>query len=300
MIKKTILFIIILLAFSCISIKTRMNVSIEYYNLGNKYLEIKDYAKAINSYNKSLEFNNDSLETIQNLIIAYQLNNNYDDVQKNIIKYFNKGNNDFKKKLLLLLGNNYYLQANYNQAIKTYNEYIESYPNDANCYYNLGLTNLKLNDDDKALANFVEAYKNDNKHIPAIFNIAEYYYKQNDLKNSYYYFKKIEELDKKNAEAYYKLGLIEFINQEYEYARNRLLKAIEINSKNYNYDLLLAQIYAKGYNDKDKTLEYLEKAFKNNFKDLKSIQTNNEFKILNEYDAYKKLLKEYGLKSTTP
>ena len=283
------------LIFSCVTIKTKNNVAIDFYNLGNNYLEIKDYKNAIESYKKSLEFNPKLKETIFNLVLCYQYIKEYDKVEELIIKNFKKVNNTFTKKMLMLLGNNYYLKKDYEKAIKTYTEYIEIYPEDVNCYFNLGLTYLKLLNNKKAIETFLEAYRKDNKHIPTIYNIGNFYYNNEDYKNSFYYFSLLEELDKKNPDIYYRLGDLEFIMEEYEHSKIHLLKAIELDEENPDYYILLAKVYAKGYKDRKKTLEYLEKAFINGFKDTGYLKTSEEFILLKQFNDYNNLLKKYGL-----
>lgn len=289
-----IIFIFFLL-FSCISFKTKSNIAIDYYNLGNKYISLKEYSNAIESYKKSLEFSPKSEETIFNLILSYQLNKEYEKVEEMVIKYYKRVNNEFTKKLLLVLGNNYYLKENYEKAIKAYNEYLTIYTEDANCYFNLGLTYIKLANNKKALDNFLEAYRKDNKHIPTIYNLGDYYYKIEDYKNSLYYFSLLVDLDSKNPDIYYRLGNLEYKMEEYEYAKLHLLNAIELDDKNNDYYILLAKIFAFGYKDRGKTLEYLEKAFINGFKDTKLLKTTDEFILLDKFNDYNKLLKKYGL-----
>ena len=291
--------IIIILNFflllSCVAIKTKNNVAIDFYNLGNKYLEIKDYKNAINSYKKSLEFNPKSEETIFNLILCYQYNKEYEKVEELILKNFKKVNKEYTKKMLLLLGNNFYLKNNYEKAIKTYSEYIEVYPEDVNCYFNLALTYLKLSNNKKALETFLEAYRKDNKHIPTIYNLGNFYYNDKDYKNSFYYFSLLEELDKDNPDVYYRLADLEYLMEEYEHSKIHLLKAIELDTENIDYYILLAKVYAKGYKNRKKTLEYLEKAFINGFDDIEYLKNTEEFILLKQFNDYNKLLKKYGL-----
>ena len=112
-----LIVIIFFLLYSCFSLKTKSNVAIDYYNLGNKFMTLKEYSNAIESYKKSLEFNPKSDETIFNLILCYQFNKEYDNVEEMVIKHFKRVNNEFTKKPLLILGNNYYLKENYEKAI---------------------------------------------------------------------------------------------------------------------------------------------------------------------------------------
>ena len=291
-----LLLLLIYTMISCSSMKSKKNIAIDYYNLGNNYFQLKEYDKAATSFEKALEYDPNSEETILNLLLSYQYDKKYVKVENQILKYFKKVNNDFTKKLLLMLGNNYYLQEKYDKAIKAYTEYKEIYPEDIDCYFNLGLTYTKIANEKKALESFIEAYKINSKHLPVIYNLADYYYNHDDLQNSLYYFLLLNELDNKNPEVSYRLADIEYKIEEYEEAKKHLLQAIEIDSTNNTYYLLLAKIYSKGYKDKKKTLEALENTLKNGFKDFDKIQKMDEFLILKEYDEYKKLFKKYEIK----
>ena len=299
MIKKILLsglIIILIFTISCVTIKVKKQVAIDYFNLGNNYLEVKDYKNAIISFEKSLEYNPKAPETVINLIISYQKNKDYDKAEKYILKYYKRLKFEYAKKLIIILGNNFFYQEKYNKAIKTYDQYIEAYPEDANCYFNLGLTYLKLLDEEKAITYFLEAYKYDNNHVPAIYDIADYYYKKENFEESLYYFSLLKDLDSKNPEVFYRLGILEYKINEYEKAKEHLLKAIDLDDENYDYYISLAKVYAKGYKNKNKTLEYLEEAFKNGFNDLKYLKSTSEFKLLYEYNKFKKLIKQYGIK----
>jgi tetratricopeptide (TPR) repeat protein len=291
-----IMLIFVIFLASCITLKTKENVAIDYFNMGNNYFDNKDYAKAASCFEKSIDYNNNFNDAIVNLVISYQKNKDYDKVQQNIIKYFKKVDPKSKKKLQMALGNNFFLSENYEKALSIYNDYKESYPDDANSYFNIGLTYLKLNDEKKALSFFLQSYEKDSKFIPAIYNIASYYYNNKNYKDSYNYFSILEDLDKNNPDIYYKLGLIEYDKEEYQASKKHLSKAIEIKTDIADYYVALAKVYAKGYNDKIKTIENLELAFKNNFKDLVLLQSIKEFKLLYEFKDYKDLLKKYDIK----
>ena len=147
----------------------------------------------------------------------------------------------------------------------------------------------------KALETFLEAYRKDNKHIPTIYNLGNFYYNDKDYKNSFYYFSLLEELDKDNPDVYYRLADLEYLMEEYEHSKIHLLKAIELDTENIDYYILLAKVYAKGYKNRKKTLEYLEKAFINGFDDIEYLKNTEEFILLKQFNDYNKLLKKYGL-----
>jgi tetratricopeptide (TPR) repeat protein len=106
----------------------------------------------------------------------------------------------------------------------------------------------------------------------------------------------ILDLDKSNPDIYYRLGEIEYLMNEYDMSKNNLLKAVELSPKNPDYYILLAKVYANGYKDKNKTLEYLEKSFINGFKNLDLLQQTSEFKLLFELEEFKKLLVKYNVR----
>ncbi|MBN1794263.1 MAG: tetratricopeptide repeat protein [Candidatus Omnitrophica bacterium] len=122
-----------------------------YNNLGNIYLSMKEYQKAITAYTKAIEIDPNyadaysnlgniyfSLEQYQKAITAYtkaiELNPNYEDAYFNLANTYNTFNNDYKK------------------AIPLYKKAIELNPNFASAYYNLGRTYGSMGDINKAIS----------------------------------------------------------------------------------------------------------------------------------------------------
>jgi len=294
--RKILIFLIFLILFSCSTIKTNKNVAIEYFELGNEYYNLAKYDKAVTYFSKSLEYNSNNYDTIINLILSYQKLNKYDNAENIIYKNYKKTISDFSNKLLLLLGNNFYLQGKYNLALKTYEEYLNINKTDSNCLFNIGLSYLKLDEPDNAINYLLKAYDNKNDHIPSIYNIAEYYHSKKDYQKSINFFLLLEKLDSNNSDVFYRLGDLEYLLEEYELSKKHILQAIKLNSKVNSYYILLAKVYSKGYNDRVKTIESLEYAFKNNYTNLSELKTYSEFNLLFEYEEFKKLLKTYNLK----
>jgi len=294
--KKILYFILLLFILSCSTIKTNKNISYDYYQLGNEFFNLEKYDKAITFYLKSLDYYPNSSDTIINLILTYQKTNKYELVENLIYKYYSKRINEFNNKLLLLLGNNFFLQGKYNLALKTYDEYIKINPQDSNCLFNIGLSYQKLSDNANALNYFLKSYENNKSHIPSIYNIADYYYNEKNYQKSLYYFSLLEKLDSSNSDIFYRLGELEFLIEEYELAKKHLLESIKLQPENNDYFILSARIYSKGFNDKAKTIEYLDKAFKNKFNNLNLLKSYKEFNLLFEYEEFKKILKIYNLK----
>jgi tetratricopeptide (TPR) repeat protein len=296
-IKKIFLIILLFILFSgCTSIKTKEEVSGDFFNLGNEYFSLKNYKKAIESYNKALSYNSNFNQCVINLVLSYQMDKQYDKAEDLIIKRYKPLSDDYYKKLLILFGNNYFYIENYDKSLRTFQVYIESYPDEAIGYFNLGQIYLKLSDENNALKYFLEAFNKDKKFIPVIFNLANFYFEKHDYESSVGYLKLLIDLDKDNPAVYFKIGIIEYQIEEYEIARTNFNKAILLEPKNPDYYLALAKVYAKGFNNKAKAYENIEKALVNDYQDIKSIREQKEFSILLEYSDFKDLLRKYELR----
>ncbi len=293
-IKYIVIFLFIIL-FSCASLKTIETLGNDYFNVANEYFILKNYKKAIEFYEKALSYNKNIKEAKLNLILSYQNNKEFEKAENLIKKEYKEKVDDFNKKLLLLLGNNYYLQEKYNIAVKIYKAYTELYSDDINGFFNLSLTYLKLGNEEDFLKSLLECYRLNSKFIPALFNIGDYYFNKNDFNNALKYYKELAEIEKNNPEVYYKISFIQFNKEEFDDAKVNILQAIKLDEKNKNYHILLARIYAKGYKDKKNTLASLENAFQNGFNDLSYINSQTEFNILKEFKEYLELLKKYNL-----
>ena len=106
------------------------------------------------------------------------------------------------------------------------------------------------------------------------------------------------ESDRSNPELFFNAANIEIKTEDYEEAKNHINEAIKLDEKNGEYHILLAKIYAKGYKDKNKTLESIENGLKNGYNNPLSLQGMDEFKLLKEYPEFKKLIDKYSKSKT--
>lgn len=295
MIMKNIFILLFFLSISCASFKTIESLGIDYFNIANEYFNLKNYSKAIEFYEKALSYNKNIKEAKLNLILCYQNNRDFNRAEDLIKKEYKEKVDDYHKKLLLLLGNNYYLQGKYDLATKVYKAYTDLYPDDINGFFNLSLSYLKENKEEDFLKTLFECYNLNNKFVPALFNIANYYFNKKEFNTALKYYKELTEIEKDNSDLFYKIALIQYEKLEFEDARININSAIKLNDKEVNYHILLAKIYAKGYKDKKNTILSLENALKNGFKDIMYLNSQEEFSILKEFNDYIDLLKKYEL-----
>jgi tetratricopeptide (TPR) repeat protein len=268
-------------------------ISVDYYNIGNEFHNNKQYKKAIEMYEKSIKYNPKNNQAILNLVLSYQMDKQYDQVEILIRKHYTKKISDFDKKLLSTLGNNYYLIGSYQKALSTYMLYITDYENEPDGYFNMGLCYQKLGDVKSSISYFTKAYEKNEKFIPALYNIANYHYTQDEFEESRKFYKKLVALETNNPDLYYRLGLLEKNALQYKEAKGYFEKAINITKDNPEYYIELAKIYAKGYSDKKLTLENLNKAFEYEYKEFDKILSSEEFIVLKETKEFAELIKKY-------
>ncbi len=286
------LFSIVIL--SCKSIKTDNFVANDFFAIGNDYLTIDNYPRAIEFYLKSLDYNfNDKV--LINLIIAYQKNKEYLKAEEIIIKNYDKAKKDvaLARRYLKLLGNNYFYMNNLSMAVKTYTLFVESYKDDAEAYFNLGVCHYLSGNRESGLKAFIQSTEVDPKFLPSLRNVADYYYLEGKKEEALKYYNSLKSVDTQNPEVFYRLSLLTFAQNEYEVALENINKAISLNSKENDYFITAARILIKGYSDSKKALEMLTKAFENGYKEFITLSTLSEFNIFAEQKEFKALVEKY-------
>lgn len=81
--KKLYLVSILFLILACTSTNSK-DLSLEYYNIANGFLELDKLDKAIEYYKKSLDVDYDNNSSRYNLVLAYVKNSNYDEALENV------------------------------------------------------------------------------------------------------------------------------------------------------------------------------------------------------------------------
>lgn len=285
--------LLVLLLFSCVSIKTRDDIANEYYNLANEYYKLENYGKSIELYKSSLEHNPKLQQAKLNLIYAYQKSKNYQEALNFILKEYKENRNEYNRKLLHLLGNNYFLQGDYERSLKLFSEYVKSFPDDHLGYFNLALSHSRTGNREEAIANFLKSHEKKADFVPALYNIALFYDKEENHKESIYYYKKLVEIEKKNHIIYQQFAMLEYRLGEYEDAAGHFEEAVRLNPDEPEYYLWLAKIYAKAYKSKKNSLDYLEKALEKGLKNVSALREVEEFSTLKKFDEFEALLKKY-------
>lgn len=278
---KITLLLSLICSTSCINLKTKKDISNEYYNIANEFLQLDNPSKAYELYLKSLYFNKNNKEAGLNLIISYNKSGKYQEARVYINEIYKPVLNEYNKKLLILLGENYYLAGEYTNAIKIFTDFIAAYPDDKIGYFNLGLTYLKIGENQKGIDNFILSYDKDKTFVPTLFNITSYYFKNKDIAKSVQFITELIAKDPENEIVQYMYAQIAYENKEYEIARDAIKKSIDKKNENIDYLIFAAKIYAKGFDDKKNTLLYIDKALENGLQ-TSSLSDIAEFNSIRE------------------
>ncbi|MCG8572392.1 MAG: tetratricopeptide repeat protein, partial [Spirochaetes bacterium] len=272
---------------------TKENISNDFFVLGNEYYQLEKYTEASTQFQQAILYNSKNKNAYINLIHCYQQLGKYEQAFKLIVEQYKPKVAQYNQNLLKLLGNNYFIQKDYENTIDIFNEYIKLYPDDHIGYYNLALAYLNNEQSDQAITYFLKCYELNEKFVPNLYNIAFYYYQSKNYQESFYYFHQVINLEQNNSIIYQQLARLEYELEEYEDALTHFLKAIELDEDRTDYYIWVARVYAKAYNNKKRTLEYIEKALDKGYKNTDSLLAIEEFSTLKKLDEFNDLLKKY-------
>ena len=202
-----------------------------FYNLGQIYLKMEAYGKAIESFNNTLKIDKKYYQSIFYKGVCYAKLKNFTDAIKAFEELLKIVNPVEQAKVWVNIGSVYTEQGNYNKAINCLNNAIEIDKTDFKLWYNLGL-----------------AYQN-----------------QGEISKSIESFDNAIDINEHNFLIWENKGISHTLLKEYEKAINCFNKAIEINENSYTtwFDkggvYVALKNYETAFNCYDKAIEINEK-----------------------------------------
>ena len=133
----------------------------------------------------------------------------------------------------------------WDEAIKTFNTVLKTDPNDGNCYFNLGLCYFNKGETNLAIDNFQKAVDLNPQDIYAEFYLGYIYENQGLTNFAIENYKKILTNSPDYTWAYYNLASIAFKKNNLEEAKEYLLKTIEHNKYDIEAYKFLTKICIK-------------------------------------------------------
>lgn len=138
--------------------KLNAETAYEYQKQGDIFLARKEYADALNYYNKALDIQPNCENAYEKIGNVYWCQKKY----KRAVEYYKKGNTKPKRLLAFEsfeIGNAYFKQKEYNKAVEYYESAIKFSSDYVLAYNNLGATHRIMNNDDKATECYSKALK---------------------------------------------------------------------------------------------------------------------------------------------
>ncbi len=199
----------------------------ELYNKGVNEYYAKNYADAIQSFNKAIEADPEYSDAYNYLGLVYDNQGDY-----NQALYYYRRAFEIKPTDAVIannLGIVYAVQKDYDNARWYTNKSIELNPNYYNAYNNLGWISQTLGDKEKALEHFLKAYELDPTNAYACKHIASIYDDQGKHDDAVSYYKKSIDNDPNDAGTYYDMGVAYWSLQDWESVVDAWEKCLSIN-----------------------------------------------------------------------
>lgn len=133
----------------------------------------------------------------------------------------------------------------WDSAINAFNSVLQNDSNDGNCYFNIGLCYLNKKETNKAIDFFQRAVELNPKDIYALFNLGNIYQNIGLTNFAVENYKKVLEITPDYSWAYFNLASIAYQNENFEEAKDYLLKTIQYNNQDIEAYKLLTKILVK-------------------------------------------------------
>lgn len=195
-----------------------------HYNLGILYEKLKDLEKAELSYTKAIEISPQS------------------------DFYYNLG------EVLVAL-------QEWDRAIKVFKIVLKEDPKDSNCYFNIGVCYYNKDEINLAIDNFQQAVNINPQDLFAHFYLGNIYQSRGLTKFAIDSYNKVLSISPDYSWAYFNLAAIAYKNDNWEDAKDYLLKTIRYNKNDIEAYKLLTQLYLKE-NQADEIITILETRLK--------------------------------------
>jgi Flp pilus assembly protein TadD len=145
------------------------------------------------------------------------------------------------------------------QSFRLLKKSIETYPDIAGNWANLGVIYSRSDEDDYAIAAYHKALDLDRKHRPSLTNLASIYQGRGDSERAEYYARQVRRYQDQNPYYHYYHALAAYNNGDLDTAEERLERAIELKETEHKFYQLQGLI-AERYGDRKTALESFEQA----------------------------------------
>ena len=161
------------------------------------------------------------------------------------LQYLSKNNKDIVS--LNILGQCFFAEKNYNEAIKVFNSILRIEPNNLSSLNSLGRVYHEKRDTEKAENFFLDALKIDGSSYHVINNIAGFYREEGKGDKAIEYYKKAISLNPNNPYIYNNLAKTYFDLSNHKDAKANSFKALKLKPGDSDVQKTLSFIYLKDH-----------------------------------------------------
>ncbi|HEX4959001.1 MAG TPA: tetratricopeptide repeat protein [Lacibacter sp.] len=257
---------------------------------GRAYLSIPKYDSALYYFKQGLHQHPDSTTLYLYIGKAYQGLKQYDSTEfyfKKLLRVDSLNTDGYVE-----LGQFYKDRTQYDSAIYYYSRALQLKPDIKVLYNNLGFVYYKLSKWDSAIVYFRQAIAINPNSEPIRMNFANSFYNADRYDSSIIAYKGVLQINPKSEAALLSLGDAFTMLHQPDSAIYYYKEISKINIYNNMAYYKLAASYAVK-KDKSNTLSFLEKAFKNGFKDAVLFKDDPSFDLYRNDQDFIKLVQQY-------
>jgi tetratricopeptide (TPR) repeat protein len=277
----------------CVTSKRDHEIASEFYDLGNAYVELGKYDKAIAEFQAALKIDPGFVKADYNLALAYAHAKRTDDAIA-ILKKLLMADPE-NTQVLSALGWAYHLAARDTDALVQYTTVVRLSPADLNALYNAGIILWKLKRPQEAMEKFNDLLARAPDDTDALYAAGSLLLSLDDAAGSADMISRY--LDKKPAdnEGWYLLAAAAERQKKYTQALAAYDKIIALDSAQGDAWFGETRLLLTVVEDPQRGLEALAKALGAGFKDPKAVQALLDAPGLLERDKVEAALKDKGL-----
>ncbi len=289
-----LLLCLVLILVSCVTTGSIEEISSEYYNIGNAYFKLGEYAKAVKYYEKAYRLNPRLSESRYNLSLAYMKIGKFSNAEKILTELLEKDPKNVK--VLNALAYDYYLKGDDAKSLEMFGRILKEYPESRDARNNIAIIYWKEGKTERAVSEFkkiLDYYPND---LVTKFNLGKILIENERYREGLKYMADYVELKPDDAEAFVIMGYGYEGIEDYKKALDAFSYALSVNDKLKVAWFESAFILLTKVEDPERGKADLKRALDLGFNDRDKLRSLLGAKDLVDREEIVKLIKESGVK----
>lgn len=288
------LFIVnVLLCIGCVTQQRGVDLSIDYYNIGNAYQELGEYSRAIEFYQRALSLNPALMNASYNLALALMMDGRYEEADEILLTL--SAEDPENVRVLYARASSYHLQGEDERALKILNDILEFAPEHTDARYSLAVILWKLDRLAEAEEEFYRLLEQAPEDLDNKFNLANILLDQEKIEDAVVFLEEYLQEKPDDIEAYLMLANGYVGLRQYYKALDSYTAILTLDERNKKAWFEYARILLTKVEDPERGITSLRQAIDYGYRDRKALSLLLETPDLLEREAVEDLLEEKGL-----